>query len=372
MTNNNLILHALGTSGGPVDTKTQGFLFQLNNDFFMVDGGTGLSSIVELFKSQSMKENKMDNVAYLYSNINDTDQYNNKINVKASIKKFTSKNLPICDLEKLNFNDKFKGNNVIEKSMDLYFKIQKNFVTHPHLDHISELIINLPILYGTGYPELRKVIYGSSTCNQYIQEHVLNGKTWPNLINESPSNIYHPEITFKEMADRQQIHVCSGISLIRMNLNHGECEVDNKTCTVESSCYIILEALNKHMHLIFGDCEWDDANFPLLITKVHNLINSGYKLKTMVIECSSKNDENVTDLYGHMNPELLCKTLNEFKHTFNKSDKINLCITHVKQTITKEDPREVILQQLTDDLEKKGLNMYLEISVLINGLSYQL
>ena len=234
------------------------------------------------------------------------------------------------------------------------------------------MIINLPILYGTGYPKLKKVIYGSSTCNQYIQDHILNGKTWPNLINENPLSIYNPKIALQELADNQKFDVCSGISLIRMNLNHGECEIDNKLCTVESSCYIILEKLNKHMHLIFGDCEWDDVNFPLLITKVNNLINSGHKLKTMVIECSSINDNNVTDLYGHMNPELLCKTLSEFKHTFNQTDKINLCITHVKQTINKKDPREVILQQLTDELEKSGLNMYLEISVLINGLSYRL
>ena len=371
MSGKKLILHALGTSGGPVDTKTQGFLFQFDNNFFMIDGGTGLSAIAELFKKQSLKESKIDNISYLYSDFSGNNE--EIIDVKSSISKFTSENLSIFELNESNFSSNFKGKNVIEKSMDLYSKIQKNFVTHPHFDHISELIINLPVLYGTGYANLKKTIYGSSICNKYIQEHVLNDKTWPNLVNETASSMYSPEIKFGEIHTNQQLKVIPGIDIIRMNLNHGECQIENKTCIVQSSCYILLDRRNKHLHLIFGDCEWDEVNFPLLIGKTHDLIkNSKYKLKTVLIECSSINDEKVTELYGHMNPNMLCKTLGEFAYILDKEEKVNLCISHIKQTITLEDPRQVILHQMKDTMKKKNLNVYFELSVLINGLSYQL
>lgn len=373
MDNHSLILHVLGSSGGPVNTRTQGFLFQYGDEFFMVDGGAGLSVLPDLFKDQRLKENEIDSVSYLYQSTNHIDESNLGISVKASIKKFTAESLPICNLSKGNFINKFKGNNIIEKSMDLYSRTQNVFVTHPHLDHINELIINLPVLYGSGLSDLKKIIHGSTTTNSYIQEHLLNFKIWPDLTNPTPLNSKQPEVRFKDFAANESFTPVNGIEIIRMSLNHGECEIDDQLCTVESSCYLLLDKKKKHLHLIFGDCEWDDEKFPLLILKTRELHEKlKYKLKTVVIECSSINVDKRINLYGHMNPDSLCMTLNKFHHIFDGSQKINLCITHVKQTITTKDPREVIMQQVRETLSSNNLSMYFETSLLLNGISYQL
>lgn len=373
MNNHSLTLHVLGSSGGPVNTRTQGFLFQFGDEFFMVDGGAGLSVLPDLFKDQRLKENEIDSVSYLYQAANQINENNFGISVKASIEKFTAESLSICDLNKVNFLEKFKGNNVIEKSMDLYSKTQNVFITHPHLDHINELIINLPVLYGCGLSGLKKVIHGSNTTNSYIQKHLLNYKIWPDLTNPTPSNFKQPEVRFKDFPANETYNLINGINIIRMSLNHGECEIDDQICTVESSCYILLEEEKKHLHLVFGDCEWDEEKFPLLIEKTHVLHKKlKYKLRSIVIECSSINVDKHINLYGHMSPDSLCVTLNKFHHVLNKRQKINLCITHVKQTITAKDPREVIMQQMKDTLSKNNLSIYFETSLLLNGMSYQL
>lgn len=373
MDNHSLILHVLGSSGGPVNTRTQGFLFQYEDEFFMVDGGSGLSALPALFKGQYLKENDIDSVSYLYQNADQINEVYKKATLKSSIMKFTANSLPICDLSKSNFKSKFKGSNIIEKSMDLYFKIQNIFITHPHLDHINELIINLPILYGTGLSHLKKIIYGSPNTNLFIQEHVLNFKIWPDLTNPTPTNSNHPEIRLNDFSANDICNPINGIDVIRMSLNHGECEIKGQLCIVESSCYMLLDKKKRHLHLIFGDCEWDEKKFPLLILKTTELHEKlGYKLKTIVIECSSINVDERTNLYGHMNPNLLCMALSKFDNIFDKQQKINLCITHVKQTITSKDPREIIMQQMNDILSRGKMDQYFEVSILLNGISYQL
>ncbi|XBW35590.1 hypothetical protein QEN19_001164 [Hanseniaspora menglaensis] len=376
MSRDRIKLYVLGTSGGPFDSLTQCFLLEAPNktknstedihshSYFMIDGGAGLSQISALFINQPLHR-QVDFVSQLYSS-------KNEICLKSNVAAELTSSYFNIDLE--NKHPIIAGENNAIKTANLYSLIENVFITHAHLDHINGLILNLPIVFTKGFFGIKKTLYGDKNCISAIRNNIFNCKIWPDLVLSGASSIQsQSKIILQSMDHLSSVSINTKISVIRMKLSHGK-TVQKPIRMVESSCYFVLNLINRSFIVVFGDCEWEELYFPEVWKKCIELMKEGFQLSTLVIECSSPDGENETNLYGHMNPRFLVAALKilytMIPDTHIKDKYLNVGICHVKQEISLHDPRKVILKQINIRLKQENLEFYFKISVLLNGCSY--
>ena len=378
-------IYVLGSSGGPFDGSTQCFLIETKNNkqtdnkdliskhpysYFMIDGGAGLSQMSKLFIESSQNNEKEDYISQLYSQ---NCVASSSFSGNDSRDEFTAKSLKADSKRKVPF---IEGKNAILQTIKLYSLINKVFITHSHLDHISGMILNLPVVFEKICENTCKTIYGGKTCIDSINENIFNCKIWPNLLylegenKDNSSNL----INLKQMDSHETININENISVLRMSLLHGK-TIQNTGLSVESSCYFVIDKKSKTFFLTFGDCEWEQENFPKVWLECVRLIKKGFVLTTLIIECSNTDKDYEEDLYGHMNPKYLTEALKDFYEIIPEKNKIkdqviNVAISHIKQQIGLEDPRKVILKQLNYRLDQNDLSHFYKVSILISGYSY--
>jgi len=174
--------------------------------------------------------------------------------------------------------------------------VKAYLISHPHLDHVSGLIINSP-------DDSSKNIYALPFCIDVLKSNYFTWKNWANFANEGDKptlNKYHYVSldTGREIAiENTEMFVQSFL------LSHSN--------PSKSTAFLIRY---KDAYLLYlGDTGADEIeksnNLYLLWQSVAPLIKAK-KLKAIFIETSFPNEQPAKQLFGHLTPSLLIKEIN--------------------------------------------------------------
>ncbi|KAJ5309256.1 hypothetical protein PENANT_c042G01288 [Penicillium antarcticum] len=243
-------------------------------------------------------------------------------------------------------------------------------ITHPHLDHISGLAINTPILEAGAGP---KPVAALPSVLSAIKNHMFNDVIWPNLSDEDGGAGL---LTYQRLVEggnprfgrgdsRGYVRACNGLLTKCLSISHGKCKqryhpesgihhragstvfaehqlmipsraisVDQTDgsfysparsprifpsnpkepplATVESSAFFLRDHRTGIEIIVFGDVEPDSVSLESLNKRVWEAaapkIASG-NLRAIFIECSYNDSIDDAYLYGHMCPRHLVSEL---------------------------------------------------------------
>ncbi|CAD1809346.1 cAMP phosphodiesterases class-II family protein [Candida parapsilosis] len=397
----------LGASGGPLEGNTCSLLLKSTNmsyselleletdvdsnphtyktnseEILCIDAGSGMGKLTEIIYQESKYHESACNLLNYYFDSESIDYYYHK-GVKR-IEPF------------VNFNEY----NTITYAKLLFHKLNNFLITHPHLDHVSSLVINSAGFTANNPP---KQVYGSKYTIKSLQQHYFNGIVWPNM----PSfDIL--ELTQLEFGETYTI----GNYTVRMfPLSHGELNmIESKKAGRHSSITTIPAGVNESHYtksstnrkssdpdvhhyqstsflisrndaylLVFGDFESD------MVSKLHRnqriwkhvapLILQ-HQLKGVVLECSNARETDPNELYGHLTPKHVIYELKQLEREVKKLEGggesplkgLNVIINHVKEPILSNireitDPRKRILTDLNKYNEEEGLRCHISIAL---------
>lgn len=237
-------------------------------------------------------------------------------------------------------------------------------ITHPHLDHISGLVVNT-----AGLPGARpKKVAGLPSTIQALKTHIFNNVIWPNLSDE---NNGAGLITYLRLVEggspalgdgegKGYLEICDGLQVKTWSISHGHCierhshrgstssvstrfgshdassiqtprrdfhshhsapprtsslfpQValgspsfeQERYCVYDSSAYFIQDQNNHREVLIFGDVEPDSISLSprnLQIWQEAGPKIAAGNLRGIFIECSYDDSQSNDRLFGHLKP----------------------------------------------------------------------
>lgn len=244
-------------------------------------------------------------------------------------------------------------------------------ITHPHLDHISGMVVNT-----AGLPGARpKKIAGLPSTIQALKAHIFNNVIWPNLSDE---NNGAGLITYLRLVEggspalgdgegKGYLEICDGLQVKTWGVSHGHCierhshrgsassvstrfgshdassmqtprrdflshpgppprtssllsQValgspsfeQERYCVYDSSAYFIQNQTNHREVLIFGDVEPDTISLSPRNLQIWQeagpKIAAGY-LRAIFIECSYDESQSNDRLFGHLKPIFVIEEL---------------------------------------------------------------
>jgi cAMP phosphodiesterase len=235
-------------------------------------------------------------------------------------------------------NGLFSGNTVSV----LRTNVKAYLISHPHLDHVSGLIINSP-------DDSSKNIYALPFCIDALKSNYFTWKNWANFANEGDKptlNKYRYIYldTGREIAIENTDMFVQPFSLSHSNPS-------------KSTAFLIRY---KDAYLLYlGDTGADEIertnNLYLLWQSVAPLIKAK-KLKAIFIETSFPNEQPTKQLFGHLTPFLLIKEMTVLSAlTGTEAMKsFPVIITHIKPSL--DNAEEKIKKQLG---ELNSLNLKL-------------
>lgn len=244
-------------------------------------------------------------------------------------------------------------------------------ITHPHLDHISGLVVNTAGLPGGRI----KKIAGLPSTIQALKTHIFNNVIWPNLSDE---NNGAGLVTYLRLVEggspalgdgegKGYSEICDGLLVKTWSVSHGHCiekhshrgsassvstrfgshdgssmqtprrELHShpgppprtssllsqvtlgspsieqeRVCVYDSSAYFIQDQASRREVLMFGDVEPDSISLSPRNLQIWQeaapKIASG-KLRAVFIECSYDDSQVVDRLYGHLKPVYVMEEL---------------------------------------------------------------
>ncbi|KFY73532.1 hypothetical protein V499_06393 [Pseudogymnoascus sp. VKM F-103] len=327
----------LGSTGGPLEDNTTAFLVRsLSEDWkkgsvLAVDAGTHLSSIARIIEEHLPGRKQVDEKSFLTSGA------------------FSGLELP-------HISAKANAGHITKAIVDTYL------ITHPHLDHISGLVVNTAALPGV---RPKRIAALPSTISAF-KNHIFNNVIWPNLSDENDGAGL---VTYMRLVEggsaalgnaesRGYVEICEGLSIKTWSVSHGHCmenhwhrgssvghsrishdSIDgtamqrsssNSTpaprqqqysshpagqdgiCVYDSSAYFIRDIKTGREVLIFGDVEPDSISLSprnhQVWTDAAPKIANG-TLKAIFIECSYADYRSDDTLFGHLAPRFLIEEL---------------------------------------------------------------
>ena len=234
---------------------------------------------------------------------------------------------------------------VFSVSADFVLKnyIKGYFISHPHLDHVSGLLIN-------STEDMAKNIYAFPGCLEVIKNHYFNWQSWPNFGNEGNGYLLK-KYTYKTLEEGVEIEIeKTGMSVKSYKLSHSNPD--------ESAAFLIRSG--DSYILYFGDTGPDEIektdHIQRIWKEITPLIKTG-KLKGIFLEVSYPDEQPDNKLYGHLTPVWFTKEMNKLAQIAGKEkmQSLNVVITHIKPTGNNE---EKIKKQLE---EKNALKLKLII-----------
>ena len=174
-------------------------------------------------------------------------------------------------------------------------RIMAYLITHPHLDHVSGLIINSP-------DDSRKDIYGLPFTIKTLKNKYFTWSSWANFADEGeqPALKKYHYVRLKEA----QPTAIKGtqMQVTAFELSHA---VPGK-----STAYLVKSRQNYFLYLgDTGDDQIEQSHkLSGLWTAVAPLLKAG-QLKGISIECSFPDQQPDEHLFGHLKPTLLMKNL---------------------------------------------------------------
>lgn len=212
-------------------------------------------------------------------------------------------------------------------------------ISHPHLDHVSGLIINSP-------DDTSKNIYALPFCLEVLKNNYFTWKNWANFANEGDKPAlgkYHYAAldTSKEVAIENTEMYVRPFLLSHSNPN-------------QSTAFLIRHEQSYLLYL--GDTGADEIekanNLFLLWQAVAPLIKTKH-LKAIFIEASFPDEQPVKQLFGHLTPALLMKEMSVLSKQTSIAAMKNfpVIITHMKPSATNAETKikaELLQQNLLD------------------------
>ncbi|KAJ5523952.1 Cyclic-AMP phosphodiesterase class-II [Penicillium frequentans] len=335
----------LGPTGGPCEDRTTGLLVRTKStnwspgSIVAVDAGTMLAGIIRILKPHFPSSNSKTSRA-------------NPVLKEGPMKGL---NLPFVTAEA---NAAYVFRELIGAFL----------ITHPHLDHVSGLAINTPIIEAGSGP---KPVAALPSVLAAIKNHVFNDVIWPNLSDEDGGAGL---LTYQRLVEggnprfgngesRGYVRACQGIMTKCLSVSHGRCKqryhpesgvhhrvgsavfnhgeprllrpraisVDQPSegyysparsprlipgepmlATVESSAFFLRDHESGNEIIVFGDVEPDSIsleprNRRVWETAAPKIANG--KLRTIFIECSYTDSIDDVYLYGHLCPRHLVAEL---------------------------------------------------------------
>lgn len=239
----------------------------------------------------------------------------------------------------------FEKNNIQENPETfLKEKIKGYFISHPHFDHTSGLVINSP-------DDTPKKIHAADFVIYAFQKHLFSWDTWANFANEGEKPILGKYV-YHKLKEKEWINIENTSLMLKMfYLSH--------TGKNLSSAALIKNLQNQYF-LYLGDTGADRMEktnqLKDLWTEIAPFIKEK-SLKGIAIECSYSNEQPENQLYGHLTPALLIEEITKLENIVKKYNTnltgLNLIITHIKQ---KKNVHQKIKTEL-DTLHKKGINI---------------
>ncbi|CAI4039049.1 hypothetical protein SMKI_07G0160 [Saccharomyces mikatae IFO 1815] len=356
----------LGANGGPTEYGTQCFILKParteDPELIAIDGGSGMHQLREmLVQGQHDNESYDEFVPSFYEH--DREPIEFFIHPKLSIQKGLSKSL-IQSLKRQEGH--FESANITKQTFKVFQGITDYYITHPHLDHISGLVVNSPSIYEQENTK-KKTIWGLSHTIEALQKHVFNDLIWPDLTAERSEKL---KLKFLNSREVQKCTIFPW-DVIPFKVHHG---VGVRTGTpVYSTFYIFRDRKSKDCVIVCGDVEQDRRECgESLLEEFWSYVAENIPLahlKGILVECSCPLSSKPEQLYGHLSPIYLIDELSSLNTLYNSSkglSGLNVIVTHVKATPAKRDPRLTILEELRFLAEERNLGD-LRISIALEG-----
>jgi 3',5'-cyclic-nucleotide phosphodiesterase len=217
--------------------------------------------------------------------------------------------------------------------------IKAYLISHPHLDHISGLVINSP-------DDAAKVIMGLEPTLKAMQDNIFNEKTWPNFGDKGPGfNI--KKYTYVQVKIGEETPIKGSTMTVKsFPLSHGP--------GMTSTAFLVKSG--DQMALYLGDTGPDEVEKKDLLKKLWAEIAPLIKAKTlrgMFIEVSFPNDKPDNQLFGHLTPKWLLHELKQLATQIDPTGKekplqgLKVLITHIKPSMQKGvSPEDIIKKEL--------------------------
>lgn len=215
-------------------------------------------------------------------------------------------------------------------------QIKGYLISHAHLDHVAGLVIASP-------DDAKKPIYGLPSVLEDIQNTYFNWEAWPNFGSGGKEpQLKRYELTALVPGERRDLSG-TAMQVTAHPLSHGG---------VESTAFLIENG--EDALLCFGDTGPDEVEKSTAIADVWAAIAPLVKekrLKAVVIEVSYDNSQADKQLFGHLTPAWLQKSLAGLEMAAGAGSLKNLpvVISHIKYSLKKGDlPQERILSELEE------------------------
>ncbi|MBO9617297.1 MAG: 3',5'-cyclic-nucleotide phosphodiesterase [Dyadobacter sp.] len=224
------------------------------------------------------------------------------------------------------------GNGAFNVNAETVLKkyIKGYLISHPHLDHISGMIIN-------SVDDTVKQVYAMEHCINVMKAHYFNWQSWPNLANDGNAPALN-KYRYQQLKEGIEMAVKeSEISVRAFPLSHSK---------PYSSTAFLVKHGDEYV-LYFGDTGPDEVertdHMKRVWAAVAPLVKSG-KLKGVFLEVSYPNAQPDRHLYGHLTPRWFMKEFEVLAGLAGKEHlrNLNVVVTHVKpvgnneETIRKE------------------------------------
>ncbi len=213
-------------------------------------------------------------------------------------------------------------------------QIKGYLISHAHMDHIAGLVIASP-------DDTKKPIYGLASVMQKVQDTYFNWQAWPNFGSGGKEpQLKKYELTALAPGERRDLQG-TAMQVTAYPLAHGG---------VESTAFLI-ESGDDAL-LCFGDTGPDEVEKSTAIADVWSAVAGLVKekrLKAVIIEVSYDNSQPDKQLFGHLTPAWLQKSLAGLETAAGTGSLSGLpvVISHIKYSLKKgQSPQEKILSEL--------------------------
>jgi response regulator RpfG family c-di-GMP phosphodiesterase/ribonuclease BN (tRNA processing enzyme) len=221
----------------------------------------------------------------------------------------------------LNRQNVIDAGNLLRPLKEDSVDIENIWITHSHLDHISDIAYILDNYFSERTKTLK--LLGLPQTLNTIKEHFLNDYVWPDfskirLVSSGKMVVEYEEIEFSK----------------RYSIGNGEyIEAFETDHTVESCGYIYTK--NSKSVLITADT--------LDMTNIYEIINLRDDISSVVFECSFPSSmESLAISSKHLTPKLLFESMKKLKR-----DDLTIYINHIKPAF---------LNEIVEEIEDFGAN----------------
>lgn len=331
----------LGASGGPIETSTCGLLIKpaalsyrevLDADeapLLLVDAGLGLYALADVIQNGPAAASRL---LQLYTDSLHPHEY---LSLTPTFP-FRDVGLPFAALQRI------------------LSQVELLLLSHPHLDHILALVLNLP-----GRASATKMsVFGLAFTIDALRTHVFNGVVWPDMHLLGLLNLAQVE-------PRTEFEVsCGAFAVTMFHLSHGRIPLLDRVYL--SLAFLVRDTASGSRLLVFGDFEADcvlgtERNLAVWRHVAPYVVDG--LLRCCVLECSTHTVPAGTNLYGHLLPVHLMAEMCTLRELCGQPLDLDVIVTHVKEDPGPEDPRRKVLAELQALNAELGLGLRLSVAV---------